>query len=131
MIYEKTTGAIHVAVEPSFRDEDSEPGLGKFVWSYHVTIENRGTAPVRLRTRYWRITDAHGEVQEVTGEGVVGEQPLLRPGQRFSYTSGTPLGTDSGFMAGTYTMEDASGRPFIVEIPSFSLHNPETNRIIN
>jgi len=79
---------------------------------------------VQLRTRYWQITDAAGRVQEVRGEGVVGEQPVIQPGQSFSYTSGAPLATTSGFMSGSYQMETDKGQPFEVEIPAFSLDQP-------
>jgi ApaG protein len=93
-----------------------------------VKIENAGTETVQLRSRYWRITDARGRIDEVRGPGVVGEQPVLGPGDRFEYTSGTPLPTSSGFMVGTYRMVADSGEEFDVEIPAFSLDCPHEAR---
>ena len=106
---------------PFYLDDQSEPDEGHYVWAYHVEIVNNGNEQVQLRTRYWRITDALGRVQEVRGPGVVGEQPVLDPGDAFEYTSGTPLPTASGIMAGIYQMELATGEQFDVEIPAFSL----------
>jgi len=123
-MYERTTRGITVQVEPTFLEDHSAPDDGRFVWAYHVRIENKGGETVQLRTRYWRIMDARGEVHEVRGEGVVGEQPVLGPGGAFEYTSGTPLATPSGFMAGTYSMENTEGEFFDVEIPAFSLDSP-------
>lgn len=123
-MYEATTRDIKVMVNPEYLAEQSKPGEGYFVWAYTITIENGGTEVVQLRTRYWRITDAVGRVQEVQGEGVVGEQPVLQPGESFTYTSGAPLATPSGFMSGSYQMETGKGQPFDVEIPAFSLDGP-------
>jgi ApaG protein len=89
-----------------------------------VRIENNGKETVQLRSRYWRITDNRGQVQEVRGPGVVGEQPVLRPGESFEYTSGTPLATPSGIMVGAYHMETKGGESFAVRIPAFSLDSP-------
>ena len=95
-----------------------------------MQIENRGRNTVQLVTRHWRITDSSGNVQDVRGEGVVGEQPVLQPGESFEYTSGTPLPTPSGFMAGTYQMENETGERMDVEVPAFSLDSPfEATRI--
>src|SRR5262249_51501201 len=91
---------------------------------YHVKIENMGSETVQLRSRYWRITDSKGEVHEVRGPGVVGEQPTLEPGDYFEYTSGTPLATPSGIMTGTYQMENERGEGFDIVIPPFSLDSP-------
>src|SRR5882724_3016115 len=104
-MYEKITGSIAITVRPAYLDDQSSPEDGRYVWAYRVRIENRGREAVRLRARYWRITDANGHIQEVAGEGVVGDQPLLRPGENYEYTSGAPLATPSGFMVGKYTME--------------------------
>jgi len=101
------------------------------VWAYHVTIQNQGHEVVRLRSRHWRITNARGELNEVRGEGVIGEQPVLRPGEMFEYTSGAPLTTSSGIMAGTYQMENESGEIFDIEIPTFSLDSPEQPSVLN
>ena len=122
--YEETTGAIHIAVEPDFLDDQSQPEAGRYLWAYRVTIENRGATPVQLMSRYWRITDARGRVREVRGDGVVGEQPVIEPGSSFQYTSGAPLETACGFMTGKYTMRDAAGRGFEVGIPMFALDSP-------
>ncbi len=122
--YAQTTAAIKVIVEPFFLEEQSEPEDNHFVWAYHVRIENNGQKTVQLMTRHWRITDSLGNIQEVQGDGVVGEQPVLTPGESFEYTSGTPLGTPSGIMVGTYQMETESGDRFDVDIPAFSLDSP-------
>ena len=118
------TRGIKVVVRPFYLDDQSEPDQSHFVWAYHVEIRNGGAERVQLRTRYWRITDAMGRVQEVRGPGVVGEQPVLEPGEMFEYTSGTPLATPSGIMAGIYRMESVTGEQFDVEIPAFSLDSP-------
>lgn len=123
-MYDKTTRAIRVTVRPTFLEDQSSPEENYYVWAYRVQIENQGPETVQLRDRYWRITDGIGRVQEVRGPGVVGEQPVLKPGERFEYTSGTPLATPSGIMLGTYRMETADGESFEVEIPAFSLDSP-------
>lgn len=123
-VYAQTTAAIKVIVEPFYLEEQSEPEDNHFVWAYHVRIENNGQKTVQLMTRHWRITDSLGNTQEVKGDGVVGEQPVLIPGESFEYTSGTPLGTPSGIMVGTYQMETESGDRFDVDIPAFSLDSP-------
>ncbi len=122
--YAQTTAAIKVIVEPFYLEEQSEPEDNHFVWAYHVRIENNGKKTVQLMTRHWRITDSLGNTQEVQGDGVVGEQPVLTPGGSFEYTSGTPLGTPSGIMVGTYQMETETGDRFDVDIPAFSLDSP-------
>ena len=122
--YAETTRAITITVEPYYLDEQSEPSEGHFVWAYHVRIENNGGKTVKLMTRHWRITDSLGNVKEVRGDGVIGEQPVLTPGESFEYTSGTPLGTPSGIMAGSYQMESDDGKSFDVVIPAFSLDSP-------
>ena len=123
-MYSSTTRAIRVTVQPTYLDEQSSPTDNHFVWAYHVQIENLGEEVVQLRSRYWRITDSMGRMQEVRGAGVVGEQPVLNPGESFEYTSGTPLGTPSGIMVGTYQMETHSGERFDVDVPAFSLDSP-------
>jgi ApaG protein len=128
--YEETTRGIKIAVEPAFLDDQSEPDESRFLWAYRITIENHGSEPVQLLSRYWRITDSRGRVREVRGSGVVGEQPTIRPGQAFEYTSGAPLETPSGFMTGTYGMRASSGENFDVGIPMFALESPyETKRM--
>ena len=123
-MYAKTTHSIEVIVKPLYLEEQSSPEEGHYVWAYQVRIENKGRSKVQLLNRYWRIVDALGRVQEVRGAGVVGEQPVLGPGEAFEYTSGTPLPTPSGFMAGSYEMEGDGGDRFEVEIPAFSLDSP-------
>lgn len=123
-MYTQTTRSIRVSVEPSYRDEHSDPLDRRFLWAYRIEISNEGQDTVRLLTRHWRITDALGRVQEFIGEGVVGEQPLLGPGEAFEYTSSVPLSTPSGIMTGTYGMQTAKGERFDVAIPLFSLDSP-------
>jgi ApaG protein len=123
-IYRETTRHIRVTVEPTYMDEKSAPADQHFVWAYEVTIENMGSETVQLVSRYWKITDARGEVHEVRGTGVIGEQPTLEPGDKYNYTSGTPLATASGIMQGIYYMENERGERFDVVIPAFSLDSP-------
>ncbi len=123
--YHATTDGIAVSVRTFYLEDQSEPDEGKWVWAYRVRIENHGRETVQLLRRTWRITDAHGRMQVVQGAGVVGEQPVLEPGEAFEYTSGTPLDTASGFMVGTYHMvRTASAQQFDVAIPAFSLDSP-------
>lgn len=130
-MYAATTRSITVSVEPVYLDDQSEPAQGHFVWAYHIKIENRGRDTVQLVNRYWRITDANGRTQEVRGAGVVGERPVLEPGESFEYTSGAPLPTPSGFMVGCYEMQTAGGERFEVDIPAFSLDSPHAPRQIH
>jgi len=124
MQYSQTTRSISVSVRPIYLEDQSSPTENYYVWAYQVRIENEGIETVQLRSRYWRITDAMGRVQEVRGPGVVGEQPVLKPGDSFEYTSGTPLSTPSGIMVGTYQMVTGDGESFDVAIPAFSLDSP-------
>ncbi|AWK85937.1 Co2+/Mg2+ efflux protein ApaG [Azospirillum thermophilum] len=130
-MYTAVTRAIRVTVQPVYLEDQSVPAENRFVWAYHVRIENEGEETVTLRTRYWRITDALGRVQEVRGPGVVGEQPVLEPGESFEYTSGTPLPTPSGIMVGSYGMETDDGGSFDVDIPAFSLDSPHQPMRLN
>lgn len=125
MMYETTTDGIKVSVEPAYSDDRSSPVEHYYFWTYRVEIENLGAAPVQLRSRFWQITNAQGEVHEVSGDGVVGEQPVIQPGEAFSYISGAPLTTTSGIMLGSYQMENESGQMFDVAIPAFSLDMPD------
>ena len=125
------TRDIEVKVTPRFLPERSSAENRQYFWSYTIVITNSGDETVQLRTRHWIITDASGRKQEVRGEGVVGEQPVLEPGQRFEYTSGVPLPTASGFMAGRYQMESESGEKFEIDVPAFSLDSPEGKRTLN
>ena len=130
-MYRAVTRDIEVTVEPNYLPEKSSAENGRYFWSYTIVITNSGEETVQLRTRHWIITDATGRQQEVKGEGVVGEQPTLAPGERFEYTSGVPLATASGFMVGTYEMESASGERFEIDVPAFSLDCPEARRVLN
>ena len=124
--YSATTRGIRVSVQPVFLEDQSEPDRGRYVWAYRVQIENVGRETVQLLRRTWRITDAHGRVLNVHGDGVIGEQPTLEPGEAFEYTSGTPLETSSGFMEGEYHMVvPLSGEAFDIAIPAFSLDSPQ------
>jgi ApaG protein len=127
--YAATTRNITVSVQPYFLEDQSVPDAAHFVWAYHVRIQNNGGETVQLLTRHWMITDSMGHLQEVRGDGVVGKQPVLRPGESFEYASGTPLATPSGIMLGTYQMQAQNGERFDIEIPAFSLDSPH-NRVV-
>jgi ApaG protein len=118
------THNIHVDVETLYIAAQSAPEQNRYVFAYTVTIRNVGTQPARLLTRHWIITDADGKVQEVRGEGVVGEQPYLKPGEGFQYTSGTMLETAFGSMHGSYQMLADDGVKFDADIPAFHLAAP-------
>jgi ApaG protein len=131
-MYSETTQGITVIVKPYYLEEQSSPDEAHFVWAYHVRIENNGARTVQLRNRYWRITDSLGRIQEVRGAGVVGEQPTIKPGDSYEYTSGTPLPTPSGIMGGSYQMEESdTGQRFDVAIPNFSLDSPHQPSRLN
>jgi ApaG protein len=123
-MYTQKTKNISVTVTPIYLEDQSEPEEDHYVWAYQVRIENDGVETVQLRSRHWRITDANGLVQEVRGAGVVGEQPVLEPGEAFEYTSGTPLNAPSGIMVGSYEMQTDDGDMIEVDIPAFSLDSP-------
>jgi ApaG protein len=130
-VYSETTRSITVTVKPIYLEDRSSPEESHFVWAYHVRIENHGGETVQLRRRHWRITDAHGRLHEVRGPGVIGEQPVLQPGEAYEYTSGTPLSTPSGIMVGSYEMETGDGHSFAVAIPAFSLDSPHQRVNLN
>jgi|TARA_Y100000758_G_scaffold265318_1_gene204988 ApaG protein len=130
-MYEETTRSIRITVKPFFLDEQSSPENDHYVFAYQVKIENQGEEIVQLRNRYWKITDGFGHQQEVRGEGVVGEQPVINPGDSYEYTSGTPLGTSSGIMVGTYEMVTSGGESFDAAVPAFSLDSPYTPKQLN
>lgn len=130
-MYRATTREITVEVHPIYLEDQSNPDEDHFVWAYRVQISNAGAESVQLLRRHWKITDANGQVIEVEGEGVVGEQPVLEPGGAYEYTSGTPLSTPFGVMAGEYQMETAGGEAFEVEIPAFSLMSPFAKRVLH
>ena len=130
-MYRAVTRNIEVVVKPRFVADRSSPDNNYFFWAYTISITNNGADTVQLKTRHWRITDAHGRRQEVRGAGVVGEEPVLKAGETFEYTSGVPLPTPSGFMTGTYGMVTMEGERFDIEIPVFSLDNPNAKRTLN
>jgi ApaG protein len=128
-MYRSTTRAIQVTAEPTY--VEAESGDGRWFWSYSIEIVNLGKEVVQLRSRHWRITDGNGHTEEVKGAGVVGKQPVIKPGEKFSYTSGCPLPTPSGIMVGTYQMQNDGGETFQVAIPAFSLDLPDVKRTVN
>ncbi len=130
-MYRATTRSIQVTVTPRFAADRSEPQEGQFFWAYTIEILNLGVEVVQLRSRAWRITDGNGQTQTVVGPGVIGKQPVLRPGESFEYTSGCPLKTPSGIMVGHYEMRTDKGDAFNVEIPAFSLDLPDEERVLN
>lgn len=130
-MYTAVSNKIKVTVRPKYLEEQSEPDEGRYFWSYTIEIANVGDRIVQLTHRHWQITDANGRLEEVRGPGVVGEQPKLKPGDAFSYTSDCPLKTPSGIMVGTYRMVDESGEAFDVAIPAFSLDSPHAKRMMN
>jgi len=124
IMYSKTTKDIKISVIPAYLEQHSEPHDNHYVWSYTIQMENHTQKTVKLLNRHWKILDANGVSQEVRGSGVVGEQPTLKPGEAFQYTSGTTLKTPSGIMVGDYEMVDDAGEHFQVDIPAFSLDSP-------
>ena len=136
-MYRAITENIEVTVEPFYLEEQSAPDESRYVWAYRVTIINHSDIPVQLRSRTWKITDAHGRTEEVRGPGVVGEEPFLKPGDSYQYSSGCPLTTSSGMMSGSYMMQNhESGNPnegklFSITIPAFSLDMPGHRPVLN
>lgn len=130
-MYKAVTNDIQVTVLPNYLADQSDPGESQYLWSYTIEIANLGATSAQLLSRHWIITDADGKREEVKGPGVVGEQPILRPGDAFRYTSGCPLSTPSGIMEGTYRMVDENGRSFDVAIPAFSLDSPFSRKVLN
>lgn len=131
LLYSEITRNIMVMVQPEYLPQNSKPEENYFFWVYHVTIENGGTETIQLVRRNWTIVDDRGQVMEVSGEGVIGRQPILRSGERFEYTSGTPLTAPSGMMTGTYIMRTGNGEEFPVTIPTFSLDSLEMDRVVH
>jgi ApaG protein len=130
-MYNATTNGISVTVEPRYLEERSDPSERRFFWAYTVEIANSGAAPVQIVARHWIITDQNGRREDVRGVGVVGKQPLIKPGGSFTYTSGCPLPTPSGTMVGSYEAVGEDGAVFQVEIPAFSLDIPGVERVLN
>ncbi|WND03613.1 Co2+/Mg2+ efflux protein ApaG [Temperatibacter marinus] len=135
MTYEATTHAIRVSVQSFYMNHESDVDRGYYFWGYRVEIANIGSETAQLLNRHWIIIDAKGKKEEVVGAGVIGEQPILAPGERFTYTSGCPLSTPSGFMKGSYEFIWQSGpyenSIFQVEIPAFSLDSPYVVNAVN
>lgn len=130
-MYSEVTHSIRITVEPTFLEDQSAPEDFHYFWAYQVTIENLGRETVQLLRRHWQITDSMGNFHEVKGDGVVGEQPVLEPGESFEYTSGTPLATPSGIMFGSYQMVNELGSRFDVSVPAFSLDSPHATRAVH
>jgi len=130
-MYRAVTRQIEVTVEPNFMPDRSSAEKSRYFWSYTIVITNNGGETVQLKTRHWIITDATGRRQDVRGEGVIGEQPVLAPGEHFEYTSGVPLPTTSGIMTGRYQMVSETGEQFEIEVPTFSLDSPDGERVLN
>ena len=123
-MYSKTTNGITVTVTPYFLDDQSSPQEGHYVWAYQVNIKNSSLKTIKLNHRNWIIIDANGKIINIQGDGVVGEFPILQPGESFEYTSGTPLKTTNGFMQGFYLMSQNNGEQLKIDIPTFSLDSP-------
>lgn len=131
-MYEQETSGLMVRVEPQFLPEESAPDEGRFVWAYTIEIENRSGESVQLISRFWRITDENGLTQEVEGPGVVGQQPVIEPGESFRYTSAAPLAAPSGMMMGAYSMRRiGDGGAFDIAVPLFALDSPHHSRLAN
>jgi ApaG protein len=127
--YEAVTDGVRVRVRPRFLHDESEPGRARFMWSYTVDVENDSDRVWTIARRHWRIVDSVGRLVAVDGDGVIGQTPTLGPGERFSYTSGTPLSTPSGMMSGTYDLIGEDGEEMVAVIPAFSLDSPyDTSR---
>ncbi|MDB4184108.1 Co2+/Mg2+ efflux protein ApaG [Alphaproteobacteria bacterium] len=130
-MYSKTTNGVTVTVNPYFLDDQSSPNDNHYVWAYKVNIDNKGDDVLRLQQRTWIIIDGNGRVLQVQGDGVVGETPIIKPGETFEYTSGTPLKTTSGIMQGYYSMSADSGEKIKIDIPTFSLDSPYEKKKIH
>lgn len=130
-MYSKTTKGVTVTVIPYFLDDQSSPQEGHYVWAYQVNIKNSSSNTIKLNRRNWVIIDANGKIINVQGEGVVGEFPVLHPGESFEYTSGTPLKTTNGFMQGFYLMSQNNGDQIKIDIPTFSLDSPYGKKKLN
>jgi ApaG protein len=131
-MFEQQTAGVLVRVEPRYLADESAPREGRFFWAYTIEIVNCSPDTVQLISRAWTITDENGVTQRVQGPGVVGQQPVLRPGESFTYTSGAPLAAPSGVMLGTYSMVRVdSGEMFDIAVPAFPLDSPHITRRIN
>jgi ApaG protein len=124
-IFQETTSDITVSVRPEYMDDQSDPDQGHYTWAYHVRIENNGERVIQLLSRHWKIADSLGNCQEIVGDGIVGHQPTLGPGDSFEYSSGTPLAAPSGFMSGSFNMISEDGIRFDIAVPAFALDGPD------
>ena len=123
-MFSKTTNGVTVTVTPYFLEDQSSPQEDHYVWAYQVNIRNTSSNTIKLNHRNWVIIDANGKIMNIQGEGVVGEFPILHPGESFEYTSGTPLKTSNGFMQGFYMVSQKNGEQLKIDIPTFSLDSP-------
>ena len=123
-MYSKTTNGVTVTVTPHSLEDQSSPQEDHYVWAYQVNIRNTSSNTIKLNHRNWVIIDANGKIMNIQGEGVVGEFPILHPGESFEYTSGTPLKTSNGFMQGFYMVSQKNGEQLKIDIPTFSLDSP-------
>lgn len=130
-MYRATTHDIEVTVEPFYLEDQSEPEDSRYVWGYQITIINHSKKRVQLINRHWHITDENGLVDEVSGRGVVGQEPCIDAGKEYQYSSGCPLDTPSGIMFGNYQFQTDDGAVFDVAIPAFSLDIPNGKRVLN
>lgn len=130
-MYQVTTHNIIITADPVFLDDESNPQDHHYVWAYQIAIENQRATTIQLLTRYWCITNKLGSTQEVRGQGVIGKQPVIHPGETYHYTSGVPLTTPSGIMSGRYTFQDENGDLLETLIPTFSLDSPYETILLN
>ena len=129
--FERRTRDVIVRVESDYHDDQSSPAESRFIWAYTVEIENQTDKDLTVVERCWQIADSRGQVQNVRGAGVVGEQPVVKPGETFRYTSGAPLSAPSGMMLGNYSMQTPEGDRFDVDIPPFLLDSPHEGLVFN
>jgi ApaG protein len=129
--FEQRTKDVIVRVEPEFLEEQSSVSDSRFIWAYTVEIDNRGKHDLQVTGRFWQIADSRGQVQEVRGAGVVGEQPTIKSGEVFRYTSGAPLTAPSGMMRGTYSVQSPDGESYDIDIPAFVLDSPHEGLVLN
>lgn len=128
--YVQTTDGVTISAQPIFMDDESEPDEHRYMWAYTIRIDNDRAEEIELLTRHWRIIDGAGRAEDVAGEGVVGEKPVIQPGESFEYTSCCPLKTASGLMDGSYEFSTRAGRERI-HVPRFSLDSPYVTALIN
>jgi len=131
LVFSNQTNSILVTAAPEYHEGRSSPYDNVYVWTYHINIENCGDTITQLLSRHWKIVDANGQIKEVQGAGVIGIQPVIAPGEKFTYSSETALPTPSGMMFGTYEMANKNGEKFFVDIPAFSLDCPHVKEPMN